>query len=531
MLERRAGGPFLSARGHTAAFLRRGHAPATRSATSRARAFPSATWEREQRKGSAWPPAFAGVTERAGRHFITVLALVFSLWMSSVSTAHGQEAPAFDQYGGLKDRNFGPGKCFRTHHDGERWWLVTPDGGAFLSLGVCNVNPEGDIERGTNRQPYRENVLKKRGSVEQWTATTRDHFREWGLNTLGDWSSAHLRGSVPHTVELSVGSGLWGRGHVPDFFDPKVYEDIRQRGAAVDAYLNDPWLIGYYLDNELPWAYDWRRLPSLFPGYMAMEPDTPGKQRLVEFFKERYGTVEQFCSVWNVKLADWTDLGRLKGMTAIQPAKAQADREAFVQLAARQYFKAAAEGIRSKDKDHLILGCRFVWALVPKPVVQACGEYCDVVTINYYEIGPVGNALLRLSSINSMRFPDVLSFQGFHELSQKPLMVTEFGFRGMDSGMPNSFPPGWLMQPNVATQQDRADKFEHCAVTWMSQPWFVGYHWFEFVDEPKGGRFDGENGNYGLVNDEDEPYQTLADRFTRVNRRVWELHAGSGKNH
>ncbi len=463
------------------------------------------------------------------RRATAITAFLLSLWMIPGTVVHAQELPTLDQYGGLKDQNFGPGKCFRTHNDGERWWLVTPDGGAFLSLGVCTVNPEGDVERGTNRQPYRENVLKRHGSVEQWAATTRDRFRPWGLNTLGNGSSGHLRGTVPYTVELSVHPGGWAKGKVPDFFDPKVYESIRQRGAAVDAYVNDPWLVGYFLDNELPWSYDWHRYPSLFPGYMAMAPEAPGKQRLVEFFRERYVTTGAFAKVWNVKLSDWSDLTRLKGMTAVDSAKAEADREAFVLLAAREYFKAAAEGIRSKDKEHLILGCRFVWALVPKPVVQACGEYCDVVSINYYEAGPVGEAALGLTSGISMRLPRDLSFQAFFDAAKKPLMVTEFSFRGMDSGQPNSFPPGWLLQPNVATQQDRADKFEHCATTWLSRPYFVGYHWFEYVDEPKGGRFDGEDGNYGLVNLEDDPYGVLVERFSKVNRRVWDLHAQSGK--
>ena len=457
------------------------------------------------------------------------MVVFVGLWMVFASMAHGQEAPAFDQYGGLKDKNFGPGKCFRAHNDGERWWLVTPDGGAFLSLGVCNVNPEGDVERGTNRQPYRDNVLKKHGSVEQWTAATRDHFREWGLNTLGNWSSGHLRGMIPYTVELSVNPGGWGRGKVPDFFDPKVYERMRQRGAAVDTYVNDPWLVGYFLDNELPWSYDYRRFPSLFPGYVAMAPEAPGKQRLVAFFRERYGTPEAFAKVWDVKLSDWAELAQLKGMTALDSAKAEADREEFVHVAAREYFKAAAEGIRSKDKEHLILGCRFVWALVPKPVVQACGEYCDVVSINYYEAGPVGETALNLTSGISMRLPRDLSLRAFFDAAKKPLMVTEFSFRGMDSGMPNTFPPGWLLQPNVATQQDRANKFEHCVTTWLSQPYFVGYHWFEYIDEPKGGRFDGEDGNYGLVNQEDDPYGVLVERFTKMNRRVWDLHAQSGK--
>jgi len=457
------------------------------------------------------------------------LAVFIGMWMVLASMTYGQDAPAFDQYGGLKDRNFGAGKCFRTHNDGERWWLVTPDGGAFLSLGVNNVNPEGDVERGTGRQPYKENVLKKYGSVEQWIAAARDNLRAWGLNTLGDWSSAHLRGMVPYTVELSVSPGGWGRGVVPDFFDPKVYERIRRRGAEVDAFKDDPWLIGYFLDNELPWAFDYRCMPSLFPGYMAMAPESPGKQRLVAFFKEHYGTVEALARVWNTHLSDWADLAKVKGMPARDAARAEADQEAFVLEAARQYFKAAAEGIRSKDKEHLIMGCRFVCALVPKPVVQACGEFCDVVTINYYEPGPVGEVALRLSSGIAMRLPEDLSFRAFYETAKKPLMVTEFSFRGMDSGMPNTFPPGWFLQPTVPAQEDRADKFEQCVNTWLSQPYFVGYHWFEYIDEPHGGRFDGEDGNYGLVNIEDEPYRVLADRFARVNRRVWDLHAQSGK--
>jgi hypothetical protein len=90
---------------------------------------------------------------------------------------YGGESSQFDTYGGLRDLSFGPGKFFRTHNDGQRWWLVTPEGGAFLSLGVCVVNPEGYTERGTNIRLYHDNVLKRYGSVEGWAAKTRDRIR------------------------------------------------------------------------------------------------------------------------------------------------------------------------------------------------------------------------------------------------------------------------------------------------------------------------------------------------------------------
>jgi len=34
----------------------------------------------------------------------------------------------------------------------------------------------------------------------------------------------------------------------------------------------------------------------------------------------------------------------------------------------------------------------------------------------------------------------------------------------------------------------------------------VGYYWFVHCDEPKEGRFNGENSNYGVVNIHDEVY-------------------------
>jgi len=48
-------------------------------------------------------------------------------------------------------------------------------------------------------------------------------------------------------------------------------------------------------------------------------------------------------------------------------------------------------------------------------------------------------------------------------------------------------------------------------------PQCVGYHWFEWCDEPREGRFDGENSNYGLVRIDDTPWEVLTQRFTSLN--------------
>ena len=50
------------------------------------------------------------------------------------------------------------------------------------------------------------------------------------------------------------------------------------------------------------------------------------------------------------------------------------------------------------------------------------------------------------------------------------------------------------------------------------------YHWFEHADEPKEGRFDGENSKYGVVDIQDEPYKILTQAMTRLNAQAEKLH-------
>jgi hypothetical protein len=56
----------------------------------------------------------------------------------------------------------------------------------------------------------------------------------------------------------------------------------------------------------------------------------------------------------------------------------------------------------------------------------------------------------------------------------------------------------------------------------ISKPYAIGYHWYSYIDEPKTGRFDGENSNTGIVNLLDEPYGVLVERMTKINRLAQE---------
>ena len=85
-------------------------------------------------------------------------------------------------------------------------------------------------------------------------------MRDWNFNTVGAWSARELSTTgIAYApvinMAASVQKDVWLKGGAVDFFSPefrKVVEGIaKQQGAA---RAKDPWLIGYFTDNELRWG-------------------------------------------------------------------------------------------------------------------------------------------------------------------------------------------------------------------------------------------------------------------------------------
>src|SRR5208337_4627595 len=60
-------------------------------------------------------------------------------------------------------------------------------------------------------------------------------------------------------------------------------------------------------------------------------------------------------------------------------------------------------------------------------------------------------------------------------------------------------------------------------------PNVVGAHWFQYCDEPFGGREDGEDYNMGLVDISNRPYHALTLNFKNLNPVLELVHAGSAR--
>lgn len=108
--------------------------------------------------------------------------------------------------------------------------------------------------------------------------------------------------------------------------------------------------------------------------------------------------------------------------------------------------------------------------------------------------------------------------------AKRPFMITEWSFPALDAGLPCKHGAG----QRVPTQKDRARAFTVFQSLLFSTPFVVGSNYFMWVDEPALGISSTfpEDSNYGLVNEQDEPYELLTQAASRVHRLVYELHRG-----
>ncbi|HEX8984639.1 MAG TPA: hypothetical protein VF767_04385 [Bryobacteraceae bacterium] len=404
------------------------------------------------------------------KRFWTVLPLLL------LSAAPARPDGDYDVYGGwLKVKGMKTG-YFHTQQIDGRWWLVTPDGNAFFSKGVDNVSflPESD----TSPKPPAD--------ILAWARNTSRRLRDWNFNTAGSWSASQMYGTgVAYTpiidMAAAVQSDVWLKGGVVDYFSQEFHDAaarVAERQCAPHA--KDPWLLGYFTDNELRWGSDWRSRESLLEAYLKMPKGSAGFGKASEFVKSRGRTPATLTG---------------------------ADGDEFVGLVAEEYARVTHDAIRRQDPNHMVLGCRFA-GYPGDAAIRAVGKYFEV--ISYHSYTPTA-PIDRLRQIN--------------HLTGRPTMVTEFSFKAMDSGLPNT---KGAAKP-VATQRDRADGFATYVEALAALPNCVGFHWFEYRDEPREGRrLDGENSNYGLVRIDFTPWEVLTKRMQQVNATLEAQHLKSG---
>ena len=398
-----------------------------------------------------------------------------------------------------------------------RDWAVDPLGRATVLAGTDWCNPQGSMCEKLGYRPYGRWVKEHYASTEAWAEETASRLGAWGFTFLPCGSDASMRyRTLAHANaadRLYFSHRLCLRGSdwciaeykrspctaFPDVFHPDFQAACdwwaRQRCAP---NRDDPWLVGYFLDNELAWwgEVSSDKLSGLW-NLVVRKPDThPAKQALLAFLAENGGSGG----------ADPRSL-----VAAATPAQ----KLAFLRLVAEKYFSAVTAAIRKADPNHMILGCRFAGGPngVHPVVMEVAGQYCDIVSFNHYPWADLDEGVVYDSRAN--RVPAADLYREAHDRAGKPFLLTEWSFPALDTGRPCTHGAG----QRFFTQAERVEASELYARTLLSLPFFAGYSYFRWVDQPALGisKYFPENSNYGLVSEEGVPYEGLTAMFTRVH--------------
>jgi len=288
----------------------------------------------------------------------------------------------------------------------------------------------------------------------------------WGLNTIASWSDPRLGAAKrkPYVVLLHGWGIESGYLGLPDVFSDGFAKKIDAAAAEqCSGKKEDPWLLGYFIGNEPPWPGREMEIARA----MLEGPSTAAQQELKKFLGSN-DTPQR--------------------------------RKEFVNQAIEKFIETVNVAIRRHDPNHLNLGLRF--GSRPSEAMLRASHGFDVFSMNSYEF-----------AVNQERLDSASRITG------KPILIGEFHF-----GVPERGLAAGLVQ--TKNQEERGVAYRYYVEKAAAHPALVGVHWFDWIDEPNTGRFDGENYNIGMVDVTDRPYSELVEAAKATHKRLLEIHQG-----
>jgi len=402
---------------------------------------------------------------------------------------------------------------------------------------------------------YRQSDPQSRDDIKNlWVDITLKRMDSWGFNSLGPGAGPEVtkRNKIPYQICLYAGQMHAAFNHVStqfgdtvDPFDPRFGEAFTKSltNYISDAIKSDPWLIGYYVDCEMPWGSnslslyngsDPQNVYQVVLNALNQDPNrSPAKNALVAKLKAMYkGEISKLNANWGLQgtaaFTDWSELlktgsvtrapdpskkynkyvVKINGQTVSVTAGMKNDLSSLISYYADQYFRVVSTALKARDPNHLYFGEKFVG--VPIEVMQSAARYCDAISIDYYYPALDPSKLQLLSYLSTTDAPGKIN---------KPVMIAEFNFISNDRGM---FGRG-TGSDVIPTQADRGKGYQGYIKSVIDNPNFVGCNWYMYKDQVVTGAHGGENDNNGFVSVTDTPFPELVDAARSINAKVYDL--------
>lgn len=417
-----------------------------------------------------------------------------------LKTAWNEEENSLDtgnfkvsKYGGFLATKAKATGFFRVEKIDGKWWFVDPEGHFFFSSGSCCISsgysfsrvkgreyifkemppadelisPDQQTNRGLNTSFYTWNLYRRFGSdwYQKWMDLTVRRMDNWGINTIGNWSDPVFGGShrKPYVATLrgwGIETGIMG---MPDVYAPDYLAKVDSAAARqCEPRKDDPYLLGYFLGNEMPWPGRESELANL----ILSGVETPMQNELKKYLSDG-DTPER--------------------------------RKTFIYNTFSKFLKIVNEAVKKHDPNHLNLGLRY-GGTPPDDIIKASMGF-DVFSINIYG------------------YDEKKKIEKVYDLTGLPVIIGEFHFGTPGRGLA----PG-LAQ--TRDQEERGVAYRYYVENAASHPALIGAHWFQWMDQPCTGRGDGENYNIGFLDVTDRPYKELVDAVKVTFGRILDVHSG-----
>uniref|UniRef100_UPI003564B93F hypothetical protein n=1 Tax=Pontiella sp. TaxID=2837462 RepID=UPI003564B93F len=305
-------------------------------------------------------------------------------------------------------------------------------------------------------------------------------MQAYGFNTIGRWSEQDAFKAAGHPVPWCNTTSFMkdyakrrsyknGESGFPNetlpVFDAEWPEFCVEYAEEQVAHLkNDPWLIGHFSDNELPFR------PDALTKYLALPKEDAGYRGAWAWVREN-----------KVKESRFDD---------------EKIQQAFLEHVARLYYETVAKALKKADPNHLYIGSRLHGRCINEATITAAGA-CDVISINYYHRWE----------------PEEDRMEDWEDWSGRPFFISEFYAMKVESE--NTVPEG--VGYRVLNHGDAAAFYHTHTVPLLKKvPSCVGWHWFKYAD-------DTPEWQKGIVSNDGKVHQTLVEGMKIVNDQVYAL--------
>ena len=436
-----------------------------------------------------------------------------------------------DQYGGWTGKKFEATGFFRVEKD-ERWWLVTPEGNAFLSFGINHLHPH------LWKQDYNREAWKKRLGIDnldsrEFTPALKTWFlqtcRQYGFNTVGvhtELSAVNRpQPSLPYMQSIHFVDIPHWQAEIPDSNFLDVFSetfashcDLMAKEFAAPVK-DDPFLLGYAMtDCPLFTEEDCRERPDVIGGARRearigwprrlrnFGANAPGKKAYVQTMRDIYrGQISDFNATYHTQFDSFDALQTAENWrphTDLSNGNETRDNIEFLQKVVAKYYQTTRDAIRRYDPNHLFVG--------------------DKINANT-------DALDTLLPITS-QFTDIVFYQMYaryevqkpgldrwYRIADKPLINGDSAFTMITDTMPRPYGP---VADNIEQRAEWTDEFFRNA---FARPEFVGWHYCGLIDAPnliaqKQGRQ-----HSGLLTGYGEPYPELLKVLETCTAEMYEV--------